>query len=324
MRLGFDDWRGLAVSSGIVPRYGDIDPYAMSAAAFDEAVRQIVAVGGRLPEPDAPGGPWWSACDNFCVPDSAWHPTENPDGDRKLAALVRMCRALRDVATAYGVPLTSGKDSMKNDFKEGGVRISVPPTVLYTVVSGLDDVRRAVTAEVKAAGDLVYLLGDTRNELGASILYRLLGTLGANVPRVRIDDALALYRALGTATAQGLVASCHDLSDGGLGVALAEITLGTGIGLEIALDDLLPGLEDAPHPILAVLFSESPSRFVVTVPPEHRDRFEALLEGRAHRIGWVTAHPRLTVGARGAPVLSLATADLLAAWRTDPRGGEAV
>ncbi|MBN1336914.1 MAG: phosphoribosylformylglycinamidine synthase [Deltaproteobacteria bacterium] len=322
MRLGFDDWRGLAVSCGIVPRYGDIDPYAMSAAAFDEAVRQIVAVGGRLPDPDASGGTWWSACDNFCVPDSAWHPTENPDGDRKLGALVRMCRALKDVATAYGVPLTSGKDSMKNDFKEGGVRISVPPTVLYTVVSGIEDIRRTVTSEVKAEGDFVWVLGRTRDELGASILYRLLGELGANVPRVRTDEAVGLYRALASATTRGWVASCHDCSDGGLAVALAEATFGTGLGLDLDLGPVLDALGDAPHPVLSALFSESPSRFVATVAPEHQASFEASLGEHGRCVGRVTADPRLVVRARGAPVLDLDTLDLLSAWRTDPRGGE--
>ena len=141
MRLGFDDFRGLAVSCGILPRYGDLDPYQMSAGAFDEAVRQLIGVGARLPDPAAGDRNFWSACDNFCVPDSAYHPEANPDGKLKLGRLVLMCRALYDTAVAYGVPLTSGKDSMKNDFVADGRKISVPPTVLYSMVAAIEDDR---------------------------------------------------------------------------------------------------------------------------------------------------------------------------------------
>jgi phosphoribosylformylglycinamidine synthase subunit PurSL len=322
LRSSFDDHRGLAVSCGILPRYGDLDAYAMSAGAFDEAVRQIVAVGGRVPEPDLPEGNWWSACDNFCVPDSAFHPTENPDGSYKLAQLVRMCEALLDVAVAYGVPLTSGKDSMKNDFRGDGVKISVPPTVLYSMVAGIDDVRRVVTTELKAPGDLLYQLGETWDELGGSELGRLLGLVGGQVPRVRTGPALALYRALGAAIAEGLVASCHDCSDGGLAVAIAESTFGTGLGVDVHLDGIVGGLAAARQPLLAALFSESHSRFVVSVPPACRERFEALLGSRATAIGTVVARPEIVFRSGEGPVARIGTADVLAAWSRDLRAGE--
>jgi phosphoribosylformylglycinamidine synthase subunit PurSL len=322
MRTGFDHHRGLAVSCGILPRYGDLDAYAMSAGAFDEAVRQIVAVGGRVPEPDAPEGPWWSACDNFCVPDSAFDPVDNPEGHLHLAKLVQMCQALYDVATTYGVPLTSGKDSMKNDFRGDGVKISVPPTVLYSMVAGIDDVRRVVTAELKAPGDLVYLLGPTEDELGGSELFRVLGLSGGDVPRVRPKRALDLYRALASATTEGLVASCHDCSDGGMAVALAEATFGTGLGADVLLDGVLTELGNVRNPLLVALFSESHSRFVVSVAPENKARFETLLAGRALLIGQVVADPWLVFRAEGSVAARIGTEEILAAWNRDLRAGE--
>ncbi len=174
LRLGFETWAGIAVSCGILPRYGDIDPYHMTCGAFDEAVRGIIAVGGSLPDPET-GHPFWSVNDNFCMPDCAYDPETNPDGKRKLGKLVRMCQALYDMATFFTIPLTSGKDSMKNDLVRDGVKISVPPTVLFSMVSGIDDVRSLTTAHFKAVGHRIYLVGHTSRELGGSEFLRLFG-----------------------------------------------------------------------------------------------------------------------------------------------------
>ena len=129
MRFGFESYEGVAISNGILPRYGDINAYEMSAGAFDEAVRQIVSVGGRLPNTESGDGIFWSINDNFCVPDSFYDEVGNPDGKEKLAKLVQMCEALYDMATYFDIPLTSGKDSMKNDFKADGQKISIPAKV---------------------------------------------------------------------------------------------------------------------------------------------------------------------------------------------------
>lgn len=316
LRLDHDGWQGIAVACGIAPRYADLDAYHSSAGAFDEAVRQIIAVGGRLPEPAAGDRTFWSACDNFCLPDSAYHPETNPDGRYKLAQLVRMCRALYDLATAYGVPLTSGKDSMKNDFVADGEKISVPPTVLYSMVAAIEDVRRAVTTDFKQAGDLIYQVGPTRDELGGSCLYRLLGELGANVPRVRPEAAAARYRRLSAAIGRGLVASGHDLSDGGLAVALAESCFGGGLGARISLSPAVLAPEDrgSARARLAALFAETHSRFVVSVDPARRADFEEALGTDAVLLGEVTADPRLAVAWESEPLADLATGDLLAAW----------
>jgi phosphoribosylformylglycinamidine synthase II len=307
MRLSWESYEGIAISNGITPRYGDLDPYASSAGAFDEAVRQIIAVGGRLPDLSDPDGPYWTVNDNFCVPDSVYDPVHNPDGKLKLAKLVQMCDALYDMATAYNVPLTSGKDSMKNDFRDGATKISVPPTVLYSMVAEIRDVREATTAEFKAAGDLIYLLGETYDELGGSEFYRLFEELGSHVPVVRPESASDLYRRV--TAARPYMASCHDLSDGGLAVALAEAAFGGELGAEVELK--YPRVE-------AALFSESHSRFIATVPPELQQRFEAILGMRCRLLGKVTEQPKLRVQWQGEIVVDQPLEELQSAWKTAP------
>ncbi len=311
VRFNFESWEGVAVSNGIIPRYGDLDAYHMSAGAFDEGVRQIIAVGGKLPNLTPGDGIFWSVNDNFCVPDSVYDPATNPDGKQKLAKLVRMCEALRDATAAYCIPLTSGKDSMKNDFKADGVKISVPPTVLYSMTAKMEDVRRAVTSDFKQADDVVYLLGETYDELGGSEFYALHGALGANVPQVRFEQAKALYTLVGEANERALIQSCHDLSDGGLAVALAEATFGYGYGAEIDLPET--GLA-----LPTLLFSESHSRFLATVAPEDVVAFEGVLGSRATRLGRVTPDGQLSVRHAGQAVIGANTAVLRAAWTHGP------
>ena len=310
VRFNFETWEGVAVSNGILPRYGDLDAYQMSAGSFDEAVRQIIAVGGKLPNLTPGDGLFWSVNDNFCVPDSVYDEVGNPDGKHKLAKLVQMCEALRDATAAYCIPLTSGKDSMKNDFKADGVKISVPPTVLYSMTAKMEDVRRAVTSDFKQEDDVVYLLGETYDELGGSEFYALHGELGANVPQVRFDKAKELYITIGEANDQNLIQSCHDLSDGGLAVALAEATFGYGFGADVELTGELS--------LTAQLFSESHSRFVATVAPEDVVAFEALLKGRATRLGTVTGNGRLTVRHAGQSVIDADVTALRETWSNGP------
>ncbi len=310
VRFNFESWEGVAVSNGILPRFGDLDAYHMSAGAFDEAVRQIVAVGGKLPNLSYGDGNFWSVNDNFCVPDSVYDPATNPDGKLKLAKLVRMCQALRDATAAYCIPLTSGKDSMKNDFKADGVKISVPPTVLYSMTAKIEDVRRTITSDFKQADDVVYLLGETYDELGGSEFYQLFGELGANVPKVRFEEAKALYTLMGEANEKGLIQSCHDLSDGGLAVGLAEATFGYGFGAEIELPEGLP--------VHVQLFSESHSRFVATVAPEDVVAFEQHFGAHATRLGWVTQNGHLHVRQTGKTIISASTAALRQEWTNGP------
>ncbi len=293
--------RGLAVSNGICPKYSDIDVYHMMACAIDEAVRNLVAVGAKLGT--------IAGLDNFCWPDPV-QSEKTPDGSHKLAQLVRACEALYDVCTAYGIPLISGKDSMKNDYKIGDTKISIPPTVLFTAAAVMDDVTKAVSMDAKSAGDVVYVLGETRDELGGSEYLALKGQLGVHVPQVHVEQAKALYTRLSSAIEAGLVASCHDCSDGGLAVALAESAFAGGLGIDVELGAL--GL-DSP---VSALFSESQSRFVVTVSPGKVQAFEAQLAGSAFcKLGLTTAASDVTVRWKGEPLVHAPLADLKSAWK---------
>ena len=312
LRLGFESYAGIAVSNGIIPRYGDIDPYQMSAGAFDEAVRSIIAVGGSLPDPET-GHPFWSVNDNFCVPDSAYHPVSNTDGRFKLGKLVRMCEALYDAATFFGLPLTSGKDSMKNDLVRDGVKISVPPTVLYSMVSGIADIRMLTTAEFKVPGDRIYVVGRTYRELGGSEFLTLFGELGASVPKVRMEDAVRIYRGMAEAHRQRLLASCHDVSDGGLSVALAEASFGSGLGIRADMEGSDVDLDSA-------LFAESHSRFIVSVSPRNAPAFEKLMENDCAFLGEVTGSDRLVLSWGIERIVDVALGDLLSSWREGLRG----
>ncbi|MGB0840329.1 MAG: AIR synthase-related protein, partial [Chitinophagales bacterium] len=308
MRVDFEGYEGIAISNGIIPRYGDIDAYEMSAGAFDEAVRQIISVGGSLPNMNKADGIFWSINDNFCVPDSQYHPDTNPDGKIKCAKLVQMCEALYDMATYFDIPLTSGKDSMKNDYKGDGVKISIPPTILYSMTAKVNDIRHTVTSNFKAAGDLIYQVGATYDELGASEFYQLFGELGANVPKVRKADAKCLYQKVMAANTQRLIASSHDLSDGGLAVALVESALGSGFGFHVHLGDF----KDLS--LAATLFSESHSRFVVSVAPEHQTAFETIMGKDVHLLGKVNTTGVAIVICNKETVIDLPIATLQESW----------
>ncbi len=300
-----ETFEGVVVAHGICPRYSDIDTYHMAACAIDEAVRNAVAVGGSLDH--------LAGIDNFCWCDPV-ESEKTPDGRYKLAQLVRANRALYDYTTAYGVPCISGKDSMKNDYLIGNTKISIPPTLLFSIMGKIEDVRKAVTMDAKKPGDLVYVLGMTRAELGGSEWFALHGFIGNAVPTVDTQKAKGLYRALSGAIASGLVASCHDCSDGGLGVALAEVAFAGGLGMDIALS-LVPreGIERDDE----LLFSESQSRFVVTIAPEAREAFETIMMGHdCACIGKVIPGKAFMVaGIHGTTVIEEDTDSLKTEWQ---------
>ncbi len=312
MRLNFKSFTGVAVSNGIIPRYSDIDAYQMSAGAFDEAIRQIIAVGGKLPDPNDTTNRFWTVNDNFCVPDSLFDPVTNKDGKLKLAKLVQMNEALFDMSTFYNIPMTSGKDSMKNDFKAGKIKISVPPTILYSMVAKIDDIRNTITSDFKAAGDLIYQIGKTYDELGASEFYRLFDEIGANVPVVRKEDAKTIYEKVIAANQDNLIESNHDISDGGLAVALTESAFGGGFGAEINLNKLIN--LDLNLDLNSVLFSESHSRFVVSIKPENKMVFEKMFDKDATLLGKVTSNKKLILNNGNNKVINIETDKLKKAW----------
>jgi len=261
-----DSNEGVVAAHGICPRYGDIDTYHMTACAIDEAIRNAISVGASVAH--------LAGLDNFCWCDPV-QSERNPDGEYKLAQLVRANQALYDYTTAFGVPCISGKDSMKNDYLGDGIKISIPPTILFSVIGKMEDVEQAVTMDAKNAGDIVYVLGITRDELGGSEYYAEHGFVGNNVPKVD-KQAIRMYQSLTKAIGQGLVASCHDCSDGGLVVALAETALAGGLGMNIELAQVpTDGIKRND----TILFSESQSRFVVTISPQNKRRFEEIMKG---------------------------------------------
>lgn len=306
IRPVYGSFRGVAIGNGIVPRYSDIDTYWMMAACIDEAVRNIVAVGA---DPDHMAG-----LDNFCWCDPV-QSEKTPDGEYKLAQLVRANEALFDITTMYRIPCISGKDSMKNDYSIGDTKISIPPTVLFSAVGIVPDARLAVTADFKRPGDAIYILGLTRDETGASEYLGSLGFIGNNVPKLADPvETIGLYRAVHRAMEARLIASCHDASDGGLGVALAESAFSGGLGAIVHLADLPVENVDRND---AALFSESLGRFVVTVPQDSRNAFERLMhEFHSAFVGVVIQEPRLSVlGFGGETVVDADIWQLKKAWQ---------
>ncbi len=300
-----ESFEGIVVANGICPRYSDIDAYHMAACAIDEAVRNTIAVGGT------PGR--IAGLDNFCWCDPV-RSEKTPDGEYKLAQLVRANEALYDYTRAYGVPCISGKDSMKNDYQIGETKISIPPTLLFSTIGRIEDVRRAVTMDAKAPGHLVYVLGETFNEMGGSEWFAMHGHVGNTVPRVNADRAKKLYEALSRAIKAGFAASCHDCSDGGLGVALAETAFSGGFGMAVDLARVSSaGIDRDDY----LLFSESQSRFVVTVAPNKKEDFESILKGNTFaEIGRVLAEPLFIVkGIKGGKIIEENIGDLKEAWQ---------
>ena len=303
-----DSFEGVVTAHGICPRYSDIDTYHMTANAIDEALRNYVAVGGSL---DLVAG-----LDNFCWCDPVLS-DKTPDGPYKMAQLVRSNQALYDVCMAYNLPLISGKDSMKNDFYDGTTKISIPPTLLFSVIGKIEDSRKAVTMDVKRPGDLVYLLGKTGDELGGSEYLALSGAIGNKIPKVDAAKAYQRYKAYHEALSQGAVASCHDLSDGGLAVAAAESAFSGGYGVAIDLSRVLWKGDATGKSNCALLFSESASRHLVTVHPEKREKFEAVMNGNCFAsIGTVTEDPVLSItGLNGPTVVKADLSQLKEAWQ---------
>ncbi|MFU8819029.1 MAG: AIR synthase-related protein [Desulfurivibrio sp.] len=300
-----DSFEGLVIAHGICPRYSDIDTYHMTACAMDEAIRNAVAVGASLER--------MAGLDNFCWCDPILS-EKTPDGPYKLAQLVRANQALAACALAFGVPCISGKDSMKNDYMVGNVKISIPPTLLFSVVAKIDDVRQAVTMDAKKSGDFVYLLGRTYPEMGASEYAARHDGIGNRVPKVDTATALQRYQALHQAIKAGLVASAHDLSDGGLGVAAAETAFAGNLGLDLDLG--LADCEGVERDDF-LLFSESASRLLVTVAPADADAFEQQMVGTScSRIGVVTTEPVLRIsGLNGETILVERLDDLKKSWQ---------
>ena len=280
---------GVILASAILPRYSDIDTYDMAASCIDLAVRRVIAVGGNMK--------MIAGLDNFCWPDPV-QSAKTPDGEYKLAQLVRANRAIYDYTKKYLVPCISGKDSMKNDSTRGGRKISIPPSLLFSVISKMDDVSKAVSFDAKNAGDLVYVLGETKAELGGSEYFNMLGFTGNKVPKVDAEKAIALYDKVSAACEKELVNSLISPALGGIAVACAKAAMGGQLGMEIDLDAIPTAGECS---ALEAWFSESNSRFVATVAADKKDEFEKAINGCAFAcVGKITADRQLKVSGKGA------------------------
>lgn len=298
---------GIVVGHGICPRYSDYDTYHMAACAIDEAIRNCVAVGADPAK--------IALLDNFCWPDPIYDPRKTADGKLKLAQLVRANKALYFYAKGFEAPIISGKDSMKNDYKMGNIKISVPPTLLISAIGTMKNIEKAVSMDVKCPGDHVYLLGMTMNELGGSEYACMKEIAGGIPPVVCVESAKKLYHSLHRAMLLNLVASCHDCSDGGLAVSLAEISFAGHLGLDVWLNPIGcdGSLSDA-----ELLFSESASRFVVTVDPLHAKDFEACFFGcPCYCIGKVREDGNFYIdGFKGNRIIQTEITSLKEAWQS--------
>ena len=298
-----DSDMGIIVSNGINPKYGDIDPYWMAASAIDEALRQIVAVGGSLRRV--------ALLDNFC-----WG---NPEKPERLGSLVRAAQACYDMAIAYETPFISGKDSLYNEYETEKGSICIPPTLLISAVAVMEQVERALSMDCKKEGNLIYIVGTTYDELGGSHYYGIHGFIGNNVPRVDPRRGKRLMDSLSAATDKGLVRACHDLSEGGLGVAAAEMAFAGELGMAIHLANVPLGSLINRDDL--ILFSESNTRFLLEVTPEDRHQFDKMMAGfDCAAIGNVTSDRTIKIyGLSGEQVLSTPLAELKEAWQNPLR-----
>jgi phosphoribosylformylglycinamidine synthase II len=275
------DTHGIAIGIGVNPWIGQHDPEAMAHAVVDEAIRNVVAVGG---DPDRT-----ALLDNFSWGD--------PRRGSTLGELVAAVRGCHDAAIAHGAPFVSGKDSLNNEYTGAdGQRHAVPPTLVITAVAHVPDVGASVTAELTAPGNALLLIGETRSEFAGSHLDLVLGAPREAGAAPQPDpEAPARYRRLHAAIRAGLVRACHDVSEGGLAVALAELCIAGRLGA--VLDQL-----GHPDPATA-LFAESTGRLVVEVRPQDVARFLDVA-GPARLLGTVSAEPALELP--GLPAIPLA------------------
>jgi phosphoribosylformylglycinamidine synthase len=252
--------RGIVASQGINPRYSDIDTYHMAACAIDTAIRNAVSVGGNVDH--------MALMDNFC-----WCSSNETE---RLGQLKEAARACYETTTAMGTPFISGKDSMFNDFsgfdeKGDPIKISVPPTLLVSSISVVNDVNHCQTMDLKMPGDLIYVIGETKNELGGSEYFHMHNAIGNGVPTVDTQMALDRYRRFYEAMQKDLMSATASISLGGLGITLAKMAIGGQLGLELDLQSVpQEGVKRDDY----LLFSESQSRFVCTVDPKKQAEFE--------------------------------------------------
>lgn len=282
--------KGVVMSYSLYPRLSEISAYDMAACAIDTSIRNCVAAGGNVNH--------LALLDNFC-----WCSSDEPE---RLAQLKDAAKACYDYATAYKTPFISGKDSMFNDFKgfddnENPIKISVHPTLLISSIGVVDDVRKTASMDFKIAGDLIYVIGKTKDECGGSEFYNVHGKVGAKSPKVDAENARKLYEKVHELHQKELLSACASVGQGGLVVALAKMAVAGGLGAEADIGKV-------PNDGLAaekIMYSETQSRFIVTIDPENREEFEKLMDGFAFaQVGAVNEDSLFTVKENEKKVIS--------------------
>jgi len=301
IRPVLDSQKGVVISCGMNPKLGELDPYQSALHAVDEAMRNCIAVGGNLDRT--------AILDNFC-----WGNCNKPD---RMGSLVQSAKACRDAAMAYGTPFVSGKDSLNNEFQtDDGHTIAIPPTLLISAISVIDDASRCVTADAKQAGNYLMMLGRTSGALGGShyLLAESLAT-GNDVPAVDMAASVGVMKALQAAIEAGLVRACHDLSEGGLAVAAAEMAFSGGLGVDIDLA-AMPAGKTGQASCAAKLFGEDAGRFLVEVEPDSYDDFMRIVKDLpVGELGRVTGTGRVVIRQDGQAVIDIPADDAKAAWQ---------
>ena len=302
--LGRD--RGIVLGVGIRHRLGWLDPYQMAAGAIVESMANCIAAGADPAK--------IALLDNFC-----WGDTRREDS---LGTLVEACRGCHDTAIAFAAPFVSGKDSLNNVFSWTDAagkqhEISIPPTLLATAMGQVDDVRRAVTPDLKQAGNRLAIVGLSRDDLAGSQLALTGRVSGGRVPPVDAASIRAVFAAVAAAIKGGLVAACHDCSDGGLAAGIAEMAIGGGLGARVELAQVPAEIRDASAAAgdFAIAFTETPGRFLCEVPATQADAFAKAVDGVAWAwIGAVTGDGRLEIVTSGGSA-AIAVDRLDRAWR---------
>jgi phosphoribosylformylglycinamidine synthase len=312
-KLEYERPGAVACGIGLNPTYGKIDTYNMAMMAANEGLMRVVAVGAD-PDRAANNG-------NYCWPGVL--PEESGEPEYKTAQLVRAAKAQYDFAMSTGVATISGKDSMKIqgnilDEKGGRHRVFGLPAIQFATIGHVPDAAGCVTADFKRPGDIIYVVGpQTRDELGGSELYEKLGNPGRNVPRVDLAASMGTCRAMFKAARRGLVESAKVCTKGGLAVALSLAAFAGGLGARVDLrrvpTDILAGDD---HRDIKLLYSESASRFVVSVAPQNAAPFEKLLGERAARVGEVAPEMLAVTGSNGRPLLREDAARLKRSWQS--------
>jgi len=303
--------RGIVLGVGLRHHLGPLDPYQMAVGGIIEAVANCIAAGAdpaRI-----------ALLDNFC-----WGDCRRPES---LGTLVEACLGCQDAAIALAAPFVSGKDSLNNVFTWTAAdgqqqERSIPPTLLATALGQIANVGHCISPDLKQPGSRLALIGLSTSDLAGSQLAVLGRVAGGQVPQVDLAGCRRIFETIHRLVTQRLLRACHDLSDGGLAVAVAEMAIGSGLGAN--LDLAAVPLADTSSPVtandvvslLTVATTETPGRFLCEVAEADADAFAAACGDLPWAwLGQVTDDGRLTLTAAEAIVADIPVTALDAAWR---------